>query len=187
SEYETNIDENIENELLIGINKHVQDAKCDLISFVQQTLNQYLWSQQFRKDIEILKQKQKTSALKLKETSKCVEQAKRAAATVEKKKALRAKLYDLYKYNLGFEIKPLKGGFNEEHSEIMFSFHHINKSKPEEEYNFILVLNGQKYDVKLCTPQIKGIDELLVELNETNDLSAFVIQVRRNFCATATT
>ncbi|GBO06497.1 hypothetical protein AVEN_72320-1 [Araneus ventricosus] len=38
-EYETNIDENIENELVIGINKHVQDAKCDLISFVQQTLN----------------------------------------------------------------------------------------------------------------------------------------------------
>ncbi|CAL1287983.1 unnamed protein product [Larinioides sclopetarius] len=177
----------MENELVIGTNKHVLDAKCNLVRFVQQTLNQYLWLQQLRKDIEILKQQQKVVALKLKETSKSVDQAKRAATTLEKKKVLRAKLYDLYKYNLGFEIKPLRGGLNEEQSEIMFSFHHINKSKPEEEYNFILVLNGEKYNVKLCTPQIKGIPELLVELNETNDLSAFVIQVRRNFCAIANT
>ncbi|XP_055948958.1 kinetochore protein Spc25-like [Argiope bruennichi] len=186
-EYESYMDESKKDELFIVTDKEIWDVKCDLASFIQQTLNQYLSFLQLKKDIESLDEKQKTASLKLKETLKSIEETKRAAATRQKKKALRSKLYDLYKHNLGFEIKPLKGGSYEEQTEMMFSFHHINKSKPEDEYKFILVLKGQIYDVKSCNPPIKGINGLLEELNKTNDLSAFVVQVRRSFCATVTT
>ncbi|GFQ97884.1 uncharacterized protein TNCT_392371 [Trichonephila clavata] len=101
--------------------------------------------------------------------------------TLEKKISLRSELYELYKDNLGFEIKPLKGGMNEEQSEIGFSFNHIDKNNPLETYSFILVLIEKTYSVKNCTPSLTEMERLLTELNKTNDLSSFVIQVRRNF------
>ncbi|GFX03389.1 uncharacterized protein TNCV_4634011 [Trichonephila clavipes] len=136
--------------------------------------------------IQILHQKQKKASLKLEETRKQVEQQTKATQTLEKKISLRSNLYELYKNNLGFEIKPLKGGMNEEQSEIAFSFNHIDKNNPLETYSFILVLTEKTYSVKNCTPSLTEMERLLTELNKTNDLSSFVIQVRRNFMSLLT-
>ncbi|GFT76007.1 uncharacterized protein NPIL_565611 [Nephila pilipes] len=180
-EWEPNADLIKECVLKSGIGEQILDMKNEVISFIEQALNEYLAVTQLKEQIEILHQKQKRASLKLEESRKQVEQKQKATQTLEKKVSLRSKLYNLYKDNLGFEIKPLMGGINEEQSEISFSFSHINKNNPLETYSFILVLNEKTYSVKNCTPPIIEMENLLIELNKTNDLSSFVIQTRRNF------
>ncbi|GFY61629.1 uncharacterized protein TNIN_131021 [Trichonephila inaurata madagascariensis] len=185
-EYQPNFDLLKELEKKSIIPKQISDLKNEVITFIEQEFNEFLAVTKLKVQIQILHQKQKKASLKLEETRKQVEQQTKATQILEKKISLRSNLYELYKNNLGFEIKPLKGGMNEEQSEIAFSFNHIDKDNPLETYSFILVLNEKTYSVKNCTPSLTEMERLLTELNKTNDLSSFVIQVRRNFMSLLT-
>ncbi|GIY60268.1 kinetochore protein Spc25 [Caerostris extrusa] len=169
----------------------MQDIKNEYIGFIEKTLSEYLVVTQLKNQIEILQQKHKTASSSRHEMVKKIgkERKKAAVLILEKQNFLLNKFYDFYKENLGFEMKRLKGGGNEEQSEILFSFNHINKNKPLDTFTFILVLNGKTYsgNEKKCSPHIQEMDKLLAKLNKTDDLSNFVIHTRKNFCSIAGT
>ncbi|GIY29718.1 kinetochore protein Spc25 [Caerostris darwini] len=169
------------------VDNRIQDIKNEYIGFIEKTLSEYLVVSQLKNEIEILQQKHKKTSSNLHEMVKRLERKKAAVLILEKQNFLLNKFYDFYKENLGFEMKRLKGGGNEEQSEILFSFNHINKNKPLDTFTFILVLNGKTYSVKDCSAHIQEMDKLLAKLNKTDDLSNFVIQTRKNFCSIAGT
>ncbi|GFQ87531.1 uncharacterized protein TNCT_478961 [Trichonephila clavata] len=147
-EYQPNFDLLKELEKKSIISKQISDLKNEVITFIEQEFNEFLAITKLKEQIQILHQKQKKASLKLEGTKKQVEQKMKDTQTLEKKISLRSELYELYKDNLGFEIKPLKGGMNEEQSEIGFSFNHIDKNNPLETYSFILVLIEKTYSGK---------------------------------------
>ncbi|KFM63807.1 hypothetical protein X975_19663, partial [Stegodyphus mimosarum] len=77
----------------------------------------------------------------------------------------------------------LKTEENECTRSLLFSFHNISKNKPQDTYTFELTTDGITYKVSNCTPAIHDLEILLDDLNKTNDLTAFVVKVRKSFSA----
>jgi kinetochore protein Spc25 len=68
---------------------------------------------------------------------------------------------------------------------VEFSFQYIDPNEPEKRFQFVLhVDDTNAYHVTKCTPALVRVDSLVDTLNRTNDFSAFVAAMRRQFQAT---
>ena len=64
----------------------------------------------------------------------------------------------------------------------MLAFTQIDRSDPEKEYSVAIVVNDDDvYRVTSCVPDVDDMDELVSELNATNNFSRFVQKVRCSF------
>ncbi|XP_078179198.1 kinetochore protein SPC25 homolog isoform X1 [Carex rostrata] len=64
---------------------------------------------------------------------------------------------------------------------VKFIFNKIDSTNPEKEYSFTVRLDNDKYNLLQCDPLVEGIDDLLKEVNETNDFFRFVRVMRGKF------
>ncbi|CAO2826434.1 unnamed protein product [Amaranthus hypochondriacus] len=71
-----------------------------------------------------------------------------------------------YNTVLGFRINTGQG--------VTFSFMNIIKNCPSEEYSFTIRYANGLYTLLDCKPHLNGIEELVQELNKSNDLFIFV-------------
>ncbi|XP_044973622.1 kinetochore protein SPC25 homolog [Hordeum vulgare subsp. vulgare] len=82
-----------------------------------------------------------------------------------------------YNKFLGFRVIAGEG--------VTFVFNKVDKQRPDDEYSFCIKVNNDEYSLIQCTPLIKDTEELVKDLNRTNDLSKFVKIMRARFQAAA--
>ncbi|KAL5064609.1 hypothetical protein RYX36_026346 [Vicia faba] len=78
-----------------------------------------------------------------------------------------------YNTVLGFHVKGGRG--------VKFTFTNIDLKNPNEEYSLTVYHDKNTYKLLSCEPSLDGIDELVHELNKTNDLFKFVRVIRSKF------
>ncbi|KAF0933641.1 hypothetical protein E2562_018874 [Oryza meyeriana var. granulata] len=82
-----------------------------------------------------------------------------------------------YKKFLGFQIVGGEG--------VKFVFNKIGMQNPDNEYLFCIKLNKDRYNLLQCNPFLKDSEELVKDLNCSNDLFKFVRIMRERFQAAA--
>ncbi|KAG8053788.1 hypothetical protein GUJ93_ZPchr0001g29830 [Zizania palustris] len=82
-----------------------------------------------------------------------------------------------YKKFLGFQVVGGEG--------VKFVFSKIDLHNPDIEFFFCIKLNKDRYNLLQCNPSLKDSEELVKDLNCTNDLFKFVRIMRERFQAAA--
>ncbi|KAJ4786127.1 Kinetochore protein spc25 [Rhynchospora pubera] len=80
-----------------------------------------------------------------------------------------------YQKSLGLQVVEGEG--------VKFIFNKIDSTNPDKEYSFTVRLDNDKYNLLRCDPLVEGIDDLLKEVNKTNDFFGFVRIMREKFAA----
>lgn len=83
-----------------------------------------------------------------------------------------------YNKFLGFRVVAGEG--------VKFVFNKVNMQSPDNEYLFCMKVTKDKYSLIQCDPLLKDSEELVKDLNCTNDLFKFVRIMRARFQAAAT-
>ncbi|KAI9108786.1 hypothetical protein K1719_020091 [Acacia pycnantha] len=78
-----------------------------------------------------------------------------------------------YNTVLGFHVEGGRG--------VKFTFKNIDPSNPNEECFFTIRHENDTYSLLNCEPSLKGMEELIHELNKTNGLFKYVRVMRRKF------
>ncbi|KAK4264367.1 hypothetical protein QN277_025557 [Acacia crassicarpa] len=78
-----------------------------------------------------------------------------------------------YNTVLGFHVEGGRG--------VKFTFKNIDPSNPNEECFFTIRHENDTYTLLNCEPSLKGMEELIRELNKTNGLFKYVRVMRRKF------
>ncbi|KAM3336561.1 hypothetical protein ACQJBY_030524 [Aegilops geniculata] len=66
---------------------------------------------------------------------------------------------------------------------VKFVFNKVDMQNPEDEYSFCIKVNKDEYSLIQCIPLLKDTEELVKDLNRTNDLFKFVRTMRARFQA----
>ncbi|XP_053374209.1 kinetochore protein Spc25-like [Mercenaria mercenaria] len=87
------------------------------------------------------------------------------------------KASDIFSSMLGLTFKKTHGG------RIQVIFTHIDEKDPLMAFYFFLQIQGpsRKYVVTDAEPSIDGVDDLVTQLNETNNLRHFMLAMRNKF------
>ncbi|XP_072541195.1 kinetochore protein Spc25 [Salminus brasiliensis] len=88
------------------------------------------------------------------------------------------KTKDIFQERLSLEIRKIQG------EKLQFIFRNINHENPESAYTFLLRINEDGvYQIVSCDPQLVQMGYLERRLQETNNFSAFLANVRKEFVA----
>jgi len=78
---------------------------------------------------------------------------------------------------MGLKFERAKG-------QVRLAFKYIDPQAPEREFSFGVKLDeGDNYQVMECSPPLQGLEPLLAQLKQHNDLPYFVQALRRRFRA----
>ncbi|KQK08039.1 probable kinetochore protein SPC25 [Brachypodium distachyon] len=66
---------------------------------------------------------------------------------------------------------------------VKFIFDKVDLQSPEKEYSFSLKFDNDKYTLHQCSPPVEDSEELVKELNLTNDMFKFLRIIRQRFQA----
>ena len=80
-----------------------------------------------------------------------------------------------WKLILGLEL------VNSSHGGIIFVFASIDRDSPDKQFSCEVGLENRLYKVANCLPTVPGIENMVELLNKTNDLSGFVVNLRKKF------
>ncbi|XP_020150080.1 kinetochore protein SPC25 homolog isoform X2 [Aegilops tauschii subsp. strangulata] len=80
-----------------------------------------------------------------------------------------------YNKFLGFRVVAGEG--------VKFVFNKVDMQSPDDEYSFCIKVNKDEYSLIQCIPLLKDTEELVKDLNRTNDLFKFVRTMRARFQA----
>ncbi|KAH8827298.1 chromosome segregation protein Spc25-domain-containing protein [Flagelloscypha sp. PMI_526] len=69
---------------------------------------------------------------------------------------------------------------------LLFTFTNVDESDPEREFSLVLDVSGDDYRVPTSNPLLAPLQSIVTNLNETRNLAAFLIHVRRAFVASLT-
>ncbi|KAG8197459.1 hypothetical protein JTE90_014940 [Oedothorax gibbosus] len=163
--------------------KSVVEAEKDVISFVKQISSSHNSYVKIKKDLETVQQSLSICVPKLERLQKQLEEESKAKQVLAKKQSLNLRHCNQYTQYLGFEIKLVMCDPNKDLYCTKFSFKNIHKVHQDKFYSFILILQNDSYKVSECLPLIPELNEMVQDLNKTNDLHRFIKQVRRKFCA----
>uniref|UniRef100_A0A452XMD1 Kinetochore protein SPC25 n=1 Tax=Aegilops tauschii subsp. strangulata TaxID=200361 RepID=A0A452XMD1_AEGTS len=83
-----------------------------------------------------------------------------------------------YQKRLGFQ--PVVEGEG-----VKFIFDKVDLQSPEKEFSFSLKFDSDRYTLLQCSPPVEDSEELMKDLNLTNDLVKFVRIIRQRFQAAA--
>lgn len=88
------------------------------------------------------------------------------------------KMKDIFQERLSLEIRKIQG------EKLQFIFRNISHEKPESAFTFLLRINEDGvYQIVSCDPPLAQMDYLERRLQETNNFSAFLANVRKEFVA----
>ncbi|XP_027020252.2 kinetochore protein Spc25 [Tachysurus fulvidraco] len=88
------------------------------------------------------------------------------------------KLKEIFQEWLSLEIRKIQG------EKLQFIFRNINHKNPQNAFTFLLRINENgEYQIVSCDPPLAKMDQLERQLQETNNLSAFLANVRKEFVA----
>ncbi|KAG9340852.1 hypothetical protein JZ751_020045 [Albula glossodonta] len=111
-------------------------------------------------------------------------QAKKKELIISQNKANKARLKNLNKAKmvfqewLGLEIRKIHG------EKLQFVFRNISHKDPDSLYTFILGITEEgSYEVISSDPPIENMPQLEHRLQETNNFSAFLANVRKEFAS----
>ncbi|KAJ3591662.1 hypothetical protein NHX12_006794 [Muraenolepis orangiensis] len=114
------------------------------------------------------------------------EQAKRRHLIVSQNKANKDRLKNLkkakqvFQERLGLEIRKTHG------EKLQFIFQNVNPDSPDNGYTFTLGINPDgAYQIISSDPVMESLEALENRLHETNNISAFLANVRKEFVAQA--
>lgn len=85
------------------------------------------------------------------------------------------KAEEFFKDRLGLRFKKLDS------ENLQFVFTNIDPKDHERVFYFTIKVVGKEYHVTDCSPAVSGMDELLKQLNESNNLMEFVVAIRKKF------
>ncbi|XP_031414443.1 kinetochore protein Spc25 [Clupea harengus] len=112
------------------------------------------------------------------------EQAKNSDLIVAQNKANKDRLKNLHKVKqvfqdcLKLEIRKIQG------EKLQFVFRNLDHRDPESAYTFILMINDEGvYQIESCSPPLECMSQLEQNLKKTNNFSAFLANVRKEFKA----
>lgn len=102
-----------------------------------------------------------------------------AAQEANKERLKRLQLSaDLYKDRLGLEIRKIYG------NKLQFIFTNIDPKNPESPFMFSVCLDEERnYEVSDSSPHLECLADLQEKLRKTNNFSAFLANVRKEFTA----
>lgn len=112
------------------------------------------------------------------------EQAKNRDLIVAQNKANKDRLKELHRVKQVFQ-DCLKMEIRKIHGEkLQFVFRNLDHRDPESAYTFILLLNEEGvYQIESCSPPLECMPQLEQKLKETNNFSAFLANIRKEFKA----
>lgn len=93
---------------------------------------------------------------------------------VEEEKAKLETELARWKRCLGLEIVTTKSG-------MAFTFTNVLRESPGKQFRCELGLKEGRYMLLCCVPQVDDLSVLVDRLNETNDLSGFIVTLRKRF------
>ncbi|XP_062389960.1 kinetochore protein Spc25 [Sardina pilchardus] len=112
------------------------------------------------------------------------EQSKHKDLIVAQNKANKDRLKNLHKVKQVFqdclkvEIRKIQG------EKLQFVFRNLDHRDPESAYTFMLQINEEgAYQIESCSPPLECMPQLEQRLKETNNFSAFLANVRKEFKA----
>jgi kinetochore protein Spc25, animal type len=82
---------------------------------------------------------------------------------------------DYFRRRLGVDVRSKSGG------QFQIVFTQVDPSNPQRQFSFTMRLNGDLYELMACEPRISQLRPLIDQLNASNDLKAFVIDIRKHF------
>jgi len=83
---------------------------------------------------------------------------------------------EYFKERLGLAFKKV------DEENLQFVFKYIDPNEEDKPFVFtVAITNENKYTVKNCMPEVEGLQEMVHQLNTTNNFSKFVISMRRKF------
>ena len=94
---------------------------------------------------------------------------------VEEKRAKLTSELEKWKNILGLEL------VNSSHGGIIFVFTNIDRDDSGKKFSCEVGLSDRQYKVTQCFPMVPGLENMVELLNKTNDLSGFVVNLRRKF------
>ncbi|XP_015913869.2 kinetochore protein Spc25 [Parasteatoda tepidariorum] len=161
-----------------------QELKNNLLRDLRRCIEVEISKKKTAKDVNILQQKLNALACRKEDLLKKVEEKVKVKKLYDEKRALYEKVLNLYRKNLGFRMGTTKD--DEDGSDITFVFNNISKKNPQQIFSISLMTDGVEYKVTDCQPAIDSLDELVMDLNNSNNLEKFIIQIRRKFCLIST-
>ncbi|XP_076859060.1 kinetochore protein Spc25 [Brachyhypopomus gauderio] len=88
------------------------------------------------------------------------------------------KIKEIFQERLSLEIRKIQG------EKLQFIFRNINHKNPESAYTFLLRINEHGvYQIITCDPPLQHAAQLERKLQETNNFSAFLANIRKEFVA----
>ncbi|XP_043852356.1 kinetochore protein Spc25 [Dromiciops gliroides] len=149
-------------------NKLIKEKQDNLSKLVDSIQNKEWEIEKLTKSIQDLKE----SLDKKKEIISAANKANK-----EKLKMLQ-KSYDLYKDQLGLEIRKIYG------AKLQFIFRNIDPKAPEKPFTFSLRINENgDYEISDSAPHLECLAEFQEKVRKTNNFSAFLANVRKAFIA----
>uniref|UniRef100_A0A8C5BUJ5 Kinetochore protein SPC25 n=1 Tax=Gadus morhua TaxID=8049 RepID=A0A8C5BUJ5_GADMO len=94
------------------------------------------------------------------------------------KNLLKAK--QVFQERLGLEIRRIHG------QKLQFVFQNVNPASPENVYTFTMGINADgSYQIMSSDPVLESLGDLDKRLKQTNNISAFLANIRKEFVAQA--
>ncbi|XP_051883688.1 kinetochore protein Spc25 [Pristis pectinata] len=163
---------------------------CDKVEITKKNIaEQNALIKKMQEDLQIANQKFESNNKQKQEMLKKIKQLKEELAKKQElistqKQENKAKLKELntsaemFKKRMGLEIRRVHG------EQLQFIFKCINSKNPEQLFTFLLRFNEEgNYEVMSCDPPLECMPLLQEKLKETNNLSAFLANVRKAFAA----
>lgn len=153
------------------------------ISVFNSTITENFLKVKLEKEIATLCQHEASVSRKLLKLKQMLLSKKDKKQNKDSRRDLTQHVLGFYEQNLGLRIGTASANIpiTDDENAISFVFHNINESNPQRTYSFVLLTDGIIYKVVNCQPPVNEMDDLLSNLNKTNDLHSFTVEIRKCF------
>ncbi|KAG2327937.1 hypothetical protein Bca4012_036968 [Brassica carinata] len=129
--------------------------------------------QVLKRTLQLHKSKKEEHAKTISQRLQVLSVSKENAGKVTESKSNIDEAISWYNQALGFHVEAGHG--------VKFTFTNIDAKRPTREFSFTVHYGNDIYSLLDCNPQLDDMDEMVQELNKTNDLFGFVRLMREKF------
>ncbi|CAA7056486.1 unnamed protein product [Microthlaspi erraticum] len=129
-----------------------------------------------RRSLQLQKSKREEYAKVISQQLQGLSVSKENAGKVTEDKAGIHEAISWYNQALGFHVEAGHG--------VKFTFTNVDAKRPTREFSFTVHYGNDIYTLLDCNPQLNDVEEMVQELNKTNDLFGFVRLMRDKFLKT---
>jgi len=139
-------------------------------------------------EVKAISKREQTTKKKLLGISEAVEKKKSELHTKRNQNASSSDLYKEKQNVMSSELEKWKKTLGLElirstHEGLIFKFTNVQRDDPDKIFTCELSVENRVYRINNCSPSFEGISEMVDTLNSTNDLSGFVVTLRKKFAS----